>query len=248
MSRKLDRYKFNMAYNKLIVQGKFNEIPEYYIRYRNRYKKILRIFCELAKQEPLEILDIGGGQYALLTKILWNDRTTVADIGGEHLNYLQEKEVKTLKWNLVADEQPFYQSFDTIFFSEVIEHLPIPGHIILERLRIALKPSGLLICSTPNYFRLRNLVYMLLGKETFCYFEMPTTNGIDGHVLEYTKNHLHWQLEKAGFENILIQHRQFHHNPINIMFRIMYLVGYPLFLIPRFRDSLLAIAYSSTKR
>ena len=47
--------------------------------------------------------------------------------------------VETIHWNLCKSDPPFVAKFDFVFFSEVIEHLPIPGYIVLERLRKALR-------------------------------------------------------------------------------------------------------------
>ena len=129
----------------------------------------------MAPATPVDVLDIGGGQLALLCKELWADRACVADINvvGPLFDYLQSQGVQTVQWDLCKEEQPFSQQFDFIFFSEVIEHLPLPGHIVLERLRRALKPGGILICSTPNFYRLRNVVYVALGLRIYDYLRMP---------------------------------------------------------------------------
>lgn len=242
MSRPFDRRKFDAAYASFIVQGRFQEVPEYYPRYRSRYRENLRLFAEVAPSaEPLRVLEVGGGQHALLANKLYGDTATLADIPGPHFDYLQEQGLQTVSWNLCSDEQPFENEFDFIFFSEVIEHLPIPGHLPLERLRKALKPTGRLLCTTPNLHRLRNVVYLLLGKQIFDYFRYPTDKGL-GHIVEYTHDHLRWQLETAGFTVERLDMREFSHNPTNPVFRVLSWVGSPLFLIPRYRDNLVALA------
>lgn len=240
MVRILDRKKFFTLYEKLICRGKFNEIPEYYPRYRSRYETLLQKYSCLAQSDPQCILDIGGGQLALLCKELWKDDAYAVDIGGEHLKYLDSQGVKVEKWNLVNGNQLFDAKFDFIFFSEVIEHLPIPGHIVLEKLKLALKPGGTLICSTPNLYRLRNVVYMILGKQIYDYFRFPENRGL-GHVLEYSHDHLQWQFERAGLKECKVEFCQMHHWPNNLAFRLIYLLGSPLFLVSRFRDNLVAI-------
>jgi len=40
----------------------------------------MKRFCDLASPIPIDVLDIGGGQLALLCKELWNDRACVADL------------------------------------------------------------------------------------------------------------------------------------------------------------------------
>ena len=88
----------------------------------------------------------------------------------------------------------------------------MPGHIVLERLKIALKPGGKIICSTANLYRLRNIVYMAIGKQIFDYFRIPETQGL-GHVMEYSIDHLQWQIEKSGLQNCDIKYCQMPHSP-----------------------------------
>jgi len=241
MGRSWNESLFESSFNELIVAGTFNEAEEYYPRYKSRYKDLLVRYAQMAPEAHQDVLDVGGGQFALLCHAIWGDRACAADIGGRHLAYLNSQGIPTITWNLCAAGQPFESRFDFIFFSEVIEHLPIPGHIVLERLRLALRENGMLVCSTPNLYRLRNIVYMILGKQIFDYFRMPTDRGL-GHVLEYSEDHLRWQLLTAGFRNPKIALVQMHHSPTNIVFRLMYWLGSPLFIVPRYRDNLVAIA------
>lgn len=245
MPRHWNQARFEDDYERLIVNGIFNEEPHYYPRYQSRYADLLRRYAQLAPTGPQEVLDIGGGQLGLMCHALWGDRAHACDIGGPHLAYLERNGLTTTCWNLCTEPAPFEERFDVVFFSEVIEHLPIPGHQVLEKLLGCLKPGGTLICSTPNLYRLRNIVYMALGKRIYDHFRMPTTEGL-GHVLEYSQEHLHWQLEAAGFINTRIEFVQIHHSPNDVVFRILYWLGSPLFLVPRFRDNLVAIALKPT--
>jgi hypothetical protein len=56
------------------------------------------------------------------------DHVCVADI----IDYLQSQGVQEVQWNLCEPKQPFTEQFDFIFFSEIIEHLPWLGHVVLE--------------------------------------------------------------------------------------------------------------------
>jgi len=243
MSRALNSKEFDSVYSEFISPRFGMLVPDYCIRYRSRFKTLIKRFCDLASPDPMDVLDIGGGQLALLCKKLWNDRACVADLLPYHFAYLESQGVETVLWNICEPEQPLVARFDVIFFSEVIEHLPIPGHIVLEKLRRALKPNGIVICSTPNYYRARNLVFFALGLRIQDYFRMPEGGSL-GHVMEYSRDHLQWQFKKAGFKDCRIDHCQMHHSPINPISRIMSWIGYPLFLIPRFRDNLLAVAHA----
>jgi SAM-dependent methyltransferase len=241
MARPFDRRTFREAFDRWIVAGNFNEEPSYYPRYRSRYEAILEQFAQMAAPNQLRVLDIGGGQYALLAKKLWNDYSTVADVTEDHLTYVREQGVETIRWDLSREEPPFSESFDAIIFSEVIEHLPCAGYIALERLRHCLRPGGFLICTTPNFYRLRNLVYLAMNKPIFDHFRRPDAGG-GGHVIEYDVSRLHRQLDEAGFKDVAVDRRRFPHNPTSPVFRVMYWLGQPLFLMPRFRDYLLAVA------
>ena len=233
MSRPFDAARFAQVYDQLICRGRFNEEPHYYPRYASRYKAILERFAAQAPDAPLDVLDVGGGQLALLTKALWGDRSVAADIGGEHLAYLESQGVATTTWNLCRDPAPFHARFDVIFFSEVIEHLPIPGHVVLAELRKTARPGALLICTTPNLYRLRNVVYMMTGRQIFDHFRMPENTGL-GHVLEYSSDHLAWQLDKAGWNNAQIEFVQMPHAPVELVNRMLYKLGSALFVVPRF--------------
>jgi 2-polyprenyl-3-methyl-5-hydroxy-6-metoxy-1,4-benzoquinol methylase len=240
MARIWNETNFEECFNSQIAGGTFNEAADYYPRYKSRYRDLLIRYAAIAPLEPQDVLDIGGGQFALLCKALWNDRSHAADIGGPHLDYLRLKGVETTQWNLCDKPSPFADRFDFVFFSEVIEHLPIPGHIVLGEIRKSLKPGGVLICSTPNLYRLRNIVYMALGKQIFDHFRFPVDQGL-GHVLEYSADHLSWQLDRAGFPDAAILFVQMHHQPNEALFRALYRLGSPLFLVPRFRDNLVVI-------
>ena len=242
MSRAFDKKKFDDTYQRFISNGTFNEHKDYYPRYISRYRAMLEYLCKVAPSDkPLRILDVGGGQLAVLCTKLWGDRCALADFPGPHFEYLVQQGVEPRQWNLCADEQPWREEFDVILFSEVIEHLPIPGHLVLERLRKALKPGGTLICSTPNLYRLRNIVYMVLGKQIFDHFRYPKETGL-GHVLEYSRDHLEWQMKEAGFTQITSDLVQLHHVPNNPVFSALYFLGSFLFAVPRFRDNIICCA------
>jgi 2-polyprenyl-3-methyl-5-hydroxy-6-metoxy-1,4-benzoquinol methylase len=245
MARTWDSQQFDSVYERFICQQEFQFGGlDYYRRYRSRYKECIRRFAALASADPLDVLDIGGGQLALMCAKLWNDRGVAADLPGPHLDYIASHGIETLNWNLCKSDPPCAGKFDFVFFSEVIEHLPIPGYLVLERIRKILRPGGVIICTTPNLYRLRNVVYMALGKQIFDYFQYPEEDVALLHVLEYSRDHLDWHFKKAGFAKHEVEYCQFHHVPTNPIHRPIALLGYPLHLVPRWRDYLVATAYA----
>jgi SAM-dependent methyltransferase len=245
MARVWQSKEFEAVYEEFICQDAIQfGTRDFYRRYQSRYEACIRRFCSVAPPQPINVLDVGGGQLALLCKKLWNDRAFVADLPGPHVDYMRSHGIEAIHWNLLKCEQPVLDQFETIFFSEVIEHLPVPGHLVLRRLKRALKPGGVMICTTPNLYRLRNVVYMALGLSIYDHFDIPDREISLGHVIEYSRDHLLWQFEKAGFVDVAVEYCQMHHSPNNPFFRVLSWIGYPLFLVPRFRDNLLATAYA----
>jgi SAM-dependent methyltransferase len=245
MARPWNPHDFDSVYERFICQDdiQFGD-RAYYLRYRSRYKECVQRFAAIAPTRPVDVLDVGGGQLALICSKLWNDPGVVADLPGPHLSYMAEHGVEATHWNLCESEPPFVAKFDFVFFSEVIEHLPIPGHIILERLKKVLRPGGAIICTTPNLYRLRNVVYMALGHPIFDNFRYPEDETPLRHVLEYSREHLGWQFRKAGFTRCSVEYSQMHHIPTNPLYRPLALLGYPLHIVPRWRDNLVATAYT----
>jgi hypothetical protein len=123
-----------------------------------------------------------------------------------------------------------------------------PATSQLERIRKVLRPGGILIYTTPNLYRLRNLVFMALGHPIFHHFCYSDDGLALGHILEYSREHLQWQFKKAGFENGRVEYVELHHLPTNPLYPRPALLGYPLHLIPRWRDNLVATAYAPTRR
>ena len=245
MARPWKPRDFNSLYDRFICQEemKFGG-RAFYLRYRSRYKECIQRFAALAPPRPVDVLDVGGGQLALMCAKLWNDRGVVVDLPGPHLAYMASHGLDAAHWNLCKSEPPFATKFDVIFFCEVIEHLPVPGYVALERLRNLLRPGGVIICTTPNLYRLRNVVYMILGRPIFDYFRYPDEETSLSHVLEYSLDHLDWQFKRAGFTECRVEYSQMHHSPTNPFFRPIAWLAYPLHIVPRWRDNLVAIAHA----
>ena len=239
--RGLDDAAFDRAFAALVTEQQWQEEPEYYRRYRTRYEAVLTRFGEKAPERPLDVLDVGGGQFAFLAAAVWGDHGCVADIDESCFPDLRARGIETFRWNIAAEDAPTERRFDAIFLCEVIAHLPVPGHVALRRLGALLRPGGLLLCSTPNLYRLRNVVYLVTGRRLFGHFDVPEERSYLP-VLDYSAEHLTWQFGKAGLVDCEVELRDFSHAPYEPLNRALYALGAPLRRIPRHRDHLLAVA------
>ena len=238
--RKFDEAGFDRAFDDLVTGIRWQEEPEYYPRYRSRYEAVMRRFAKRAPDRPVDVLDIGGGQLAFLAVALWDDRGCVADIDDTGFAGLRARGIDAFQWNVAIEDPPSDRRFDAIFICEVIAHLPVPAHVVLRRLRMLLRPGGVLLCSTPNLYRMRNVVYLLRGRPPFGHFDVPEVRSYR-QVLEYTAEHLAWQFEQAGFVDCTVDLEHFAHAPNAPLDRVLSALGAPLRRIPRYRDNLLAV-------
>src|SRR6185437_1742413 len=97
------------------------------------------------------------------------------------------------------DPPAFARTFDVIVLAEVVEHLPVPPYLILGKVRSWLRPGGVLLITTPNLFRVRNIARMMLGRDPFDTFRLPHDGVSLGHQTEYSAQHLTWHIREAGF-------------------------------------------------
>ena len=86
MGRQWNPHDFDLQYDRYICREEYQFGGRaYYLRYRSRYKECMRRFAALAPPNPVDVLDVGGGQLALMAAKLWNDRGFVADLSGAAL-------------------------------------------------------------------------------------------------------------------------------------------------------------------
>jgi 2-polyprenyl-3-methyl-5-hydroxy-6-metoxy-1,4-benzoquinol methylase len=193
--------EFDAVYDRLILRGGFFEQPGYYRIRRDRYWNTFRYFAALPLEHPASLLEIGGGQVALLAQEIFRDRATVGDISEDYAEAVTRHGVDFVYCDLTR-AIPEGGQYDVIVLCEVIEHLPVPLHSVLEQLVTLLKPGGFLFMTTPNLYRLRNVVRMALGKPLFCHWYYPEAGQSLGHVTEFSREHLLWQMERAGLHKV----------------------------------------------
>ncbi len=238
------RPQFDEIYDTCIVGGGFFEADQYYRFEKERYWRSLELFCALNVTAPASILEIGGGQFALLRKKLFGDNCMVADLTQKFIEPLQKSGIDLFTYNLMDPKtSKFGVNFDVVVLLEVIEHIPLPAHVVIENIKPLLKPTGILFMTTRNLFRLRNLIRMFLGIEFLDHFTLPASpeHGL-GHQLEYSAEHLRWQLERARMEILMLKEDSLGRTGHTVKARFARKLLAPLELRSKWRDGLVAAA------
>ena len=238
------RPRFDEVYDTYIVGGGFFETDEYYKNEKERYWRSLELLSRIQLPAPARVLEIGGGQMAVLRKVLFGDQCTVGDISRDFVSPLQKAEIEHVIVNLMDPDTgtKLNDQFDLVVLLEVIEHIPLPGHVVIERIKPLLKPGGVLFLTTPNLFRLRNLVRMALGVEFLDRFTLPQPGQGLGHQLEYSADHLQWQINRAGMEVVMLEHDNLGARGHSTKARLARKLLSPLDIRPKWRNSLAVAA------
>ncbi|MBW1782804.1 MAG: class I SAM-dependent methyltransferase [Deltaproteobacteria bacterium] len=150
------------------LEGKdYNAV--HYQQNRNRYVKMIEAVLPLSKS--VNILDIGVG-FCYLAKFLKLQGFQVFAIDffyGDLPKYrCEQNHIPFCFLNIEVDDMPFEKEFfDVIILGEVIEHFTYSPLIPLKKIRDALEKDGLFILTTPNVFRIFELLRILRGRSLF---------------------------------------------------------------------------------
>lgn len=91
---------------------------------------------------------------------------------------------------------PEIESYDVVFFCEVLEHLHISPRYVFPFLENILKPGGFLVIQTPNAVTIGNRLKLLAGRNPFGLIGEDPSNPL--HFREYTLNELRSFGAEAG--------------------------------------------------
>jgi len=108
------------------------------------------------------VLDLGCRDGALTRAYLRGNEVVGLDADREALAAAAELGIET-HWADVDEALPFAaESFDVVVAGELLEHIRDPGGLLAEARRV-LRPTGTLVGSVPNAFRLLNRLRFLAG-------------------------------------------------------------------------------------
>lgn len=236
------RESFDTAYDRVILGRTFVEYQDYYVASRSRYRQTLGLIGSLGLSEGARHLDIGGGQMALLSQAMHGFAPAVGDVVETAAADVIAQGASFQWLNLTDATLPEGEPYDIISLCEVIEHIPYPPYITFNKLSHLLKPGGWLVMTTPNGFRIRNILRMLANREVLDIYRYPDGDQPLGHQHEYTLRQLDWQLREAKFDPSVLRHYISGWKGASRMSQLGHLLTKPFTLAPHLRDGLLIAA------
>lgn len=69
--------------------------------------------------------------------------------------------------------------------------------LVLNRIAAILNQGGYLVLTTPNGHRVRNIIYMLLGREILDFYRYPESGRGLGHQHGYTLKQMIWPVNQS---------------------------------------------------
>lgn len=214
----------------------FPPIEEYLML--DYYKKILPYI------KDKKVLDVGCAGHDLLdTRIyentyrLWNHwfiyKTAKQTIGID----IEEKSIKAINdlglsaKVMDAEQIKFDEKFDVVFAGELIEHLPNPG-LFLKAAQKVLKPSGIIVLTTPNTFAVNKIIRVMQGMTN----EPPENSD---HTMYFTPLRLDTLAKKCGLKLLKIDYAFFPFTNQTLLMMLNRLAC--KFLGQKFKEQIIAI-------
>lgn len=174
-----------------------------FIGHKKRYLEEIELISK--KLRKGKVLDIGASPYHIMycLKKLGFDIYGI-DIDPNILKGFQRKYgLKVIKHNIEKGRSPFKdEEFDLVIFTEIFEHLGVDPLGVLREIRRILKPSGILILSTPNLYTLHKIIMFLFGRsfnEALGELKKVESAGYIGHIREYSNKEIKMILESCGY-------------------------------------------------
>lgn len=123
------------------------------------------------------------------------------------------------------DENVPRGEYDLVIMLEVLEHLSISPRLVFRKLRMMLRPQGMLVISTPNFLALGSRLKMLVGRNPLERHRVTLDN--PGHVREYDMDELLAYVADEGLEVVSAEHPMYW-NRTSLNLQLCNLDGVPL--------------------
>lgn len=188
-------------------------LKKWHDSYILNHKSRIALDLDVVKEHVVDgssVLEFGAVPL-LLTAALASKKYNVTgiDIAPERYKQVINKiNANVIKCDVETEKLPFDDNiFDAVVFNELFEHLRINPIFTLSEVFRVLKPSGIMILSTPNLrsldgiynFLIRNRSFSCAG-DTYVEYQKLENLGHMGHVREYTTTEVVDFLRNIGFD------------------------------------------------
>ncbi len=195
-------------------------LSEWHNSYVTNHKSRIALDLDIAKDQVHHgnsILEFGSVPLLFTAALAAsNYNVTGIDIAPErYKETIAKLRIDVIKCDIESERLPFADnSFDTVVFNEIFEHLRInPVFTLSEVLRV-IKPGGHMMLSSPNLRSLYGLVNFLIKNRAYscsgniyAEYQKLEKPGHMGHVREYTTKEVIEFLENIGFAVTTIIYR-----------------------------------------
>jgi SAM-dependent methyltransferase len=185
-----------------------------------KYFELLRFdyLDDLARIDKLyrggPVLEIGGFPFcfSLCLQRLGTDLFTVDLAPWRAKEIIERHSLRVIQHDIEWYPLPFAaDSFEMVTLCATFEHLRIDPLFTLEEIGRVLRPDGVLYLTTPNLYRLGNILSFVLGRglafDPIHEYGKLRTVGHMGHVREYTSLEMRRFLHAAGFTSVHLDTR-----------------------------------------
>jgi SAM-dependent methyltransferase len=187
--------------------GGFDQAGPYFKLLRSNFVDDLMHIKALHQEGA--ILEIGGYpfHFSMCLRRSGVDLTTVDLAPQRAQNLIRKHSLRVIPCDIEREQLPFENhSIATIALCATFEHLRVDPLFALEEMRRVLQRDGSLYLTTPNLYRLGNIVSFSLGRglayDPIHEYGKLRTVGHMGHVREYTASEIRRFLSAAGFARI----------------------------------------------
>lgn len=142
---------------------------QHYLDTGRRRFRILIEYIQTSTPSGARILEVGAGYSVVLMYLQeLGYRVHAAELPQcleAFSSALIEQKIPVTPWDLHLAEEPLAgQAFDIVLASEVLEHVQMSLRGAIGRLAPLLAPNGRLVITTPNLYRMNNLLKMVQGR------------------------------------------------------------------------------------
>lgn len=170
------------------------------VRYARLLDAVEALLAQGGQGRSWRVLDVGPNLQTALLRAA-HPRVKVDTLGFAHPAVPPRPGEQHAEFDLnqSADQWPTIDSkYDVILLAEVLEHLHVPPHAVLTRLRGLLAASGFVLIQTPNAAALHKRWTLLRGRNPL---EIPRACPQNpGHLHEYTLTELRDQVRASGLQ------------------------------------------------